>query len=119
MLADDMARYVKKYTLWNGGGTFDNFGNTRMLTKGYAVSCNPELTRVLDMDDFTPTQIAIYFHDMARAGKCIGTWVNDKVVHLDVITIVEDREEALSLAREHCELAVFDFGNMRDIDVED
>jgi hypothetical protein len=48
---------------------------------------------------------------LALPGRVFGGWRDpfDGRIYLDVSILVEDREQALALAREHDQLAVFDF----------
>jgi hypothetical protein len=63
---------------------------------------------VLDLDDFTPTQASIYFHDFAAPGLFVGTWVNEGQVHLDVVTVEEDFDTAMHMAEVAQQEAIYD-----------
>lgn len=99
-------------TLANGGGTFP------AVEDGYMVggvvperTCTPEeFERVLY--DF----VAEHGHNLG--GAHIGTWIDNGVVYLDVSENVADQEEALNLARERGERAIYDIRNGESIFVE-
>lgn len=119
-LSYQIAQDVLDLTLADGGGTFHNDGtpiDTRERV-GYALSINEELGRVIPIRDITQTDVSIYFHDMARENKYIGTWVFDGNVYLDVVTIVPELELALEIAAAHDQLAIYDLYNGNEIPLE-
>lgn len=114
------AAAVLDWTLSNGGGTFDHRGYVAHLKEGYVLSINPEWTRVLPVDDVTPTQVTMYFHDYVQdENTYIGTWVNDGQIHFDVVTVVKDFDEAVTLAADHGQDAIWSLDEGREIFVED
>ncbi|SHN24583.1 hypothetical protein [Streptomyces yunnanensis] len=44
-----------------------------------------------------------------------GTWVSGDVLYLDLVEIIEDREDAMRLGRERNELAIYDAGTQSEI----
>ena len=83
------------------------------VTGGYAVSVHPEDGVVLG--SVAPGDLIEYMvrhaDALARPRAVFGGWRDpaDGRIYLDVSTLVADRDRALALAREHDQLAVFDF----------
>lgn len=119
-LPNSNAAAVLDWTLEHEGGTFDHRGYVAHLKEGYVLSIHPEWTRVLNLDDVTPTQVSIYFHDYVQdEDTYIGTWVNDGKIHFDVVTVVEDFDEAVTLAADHGQDAIWSLEGGCEIFVED
>jgi hypothetical protein len=103
----------------DGGFTVDPHTGAD-VTGGYAVSVHPEDETVL-ADQVTPGDLIEYVSRhtdaLARPGAVFGGWRDpeDGRVYLDVSTLVSDRAAALALARQHDQLAVFDFAAGRSI----
>jgi hypothetical protein len=104
-LADSLAN--------EGGFSFDlNTGTTP--TSGYAVSVNPEANRqtgVRVSAGLIGTYAYAFGHLLDQPGKVLGAWRDTEtgITHLDVSTVVGDREDALMLARAFGEIAVWDY----------
>lgn len=109
----ELAKQVLEATLANGGGTFDRFG-TPVIGGGYALSLHPQWTRVVPLENFTETQVQMYFHDFASRDRYIGTWVHEGQVHFDVVTIVDDYDEAMHLAVMNNQKAIFDLSTFEE-----
>jgi hypothetical protein len=104
-----------------GGFTVDlNDGAKTFPTEGFAVSVNPERTRVIEgtVDSVTLHQYGRDNRDLlSTPGKVFGGWLDTESgkTYLDVVTLFDSKEEALDLAVEHGELAIFDLGSGQEI----
>jgi hypothetical protein len=86
---------------------------------GYAVAIHPDCCAVLaeitlgDVLEF----LLRHADTLALPGRVLGAWRDpaDGRIYLDVSILVEDREQALALAREYDQLAVFDFSTGESI----
>jgi hypothetical protein len=86
---------------------------------GYAVAIHPDCCAVLaeltlgDVLEFLLRRA----DTLALPGRVLGGWRDpaDGRIYLDVSILVEDREQALELAREYDQLAVFDFSTGESI----
>jgi hypothetical protein len=93
---------------------------SRLVTEGFAVSVNPECTMVFDRE-VTAHDLEMYAkhnHGVLRGiDKVFGAWLDTETgkTYLDVVTVVDDRDKALDLARSHGEIAVFDLGSFEEI----
>lgn len=90
------------------------------VTSGYAVATYPECERQIlgrvnpdDIRDYAFTHAAT----LVRDGNVLGAWVDGEtgITYLDISRVVYDRGEALALAREHNQLAVFNLSNGTEI----
>lgn len=112
-----LALAVEALSIPDGGFTLvpETLGSVR---GGYAVGIAPEATRVLgsvtvgDLLEFlvsTPL--------LAVPGTLFGGWHDpaDGRIYLDVSVLVEDRDTAIRIAKDHDQLAVFDFATGESI----
>lgn len=104
------------------GGFTLNLETGKFVTEGFAVSVNPESTRIVPgmVDTITLAQYGNDHRGAWREGKVFGAWLDTEtgLTYFDVVTIVDSREEALALARSHGEIAVFDIAGAREIRIE-
>lgn len=102
----------------DGGWTIDP-RTGESVYGGYAVAVHPECCAVLaeitlgDVLEF----LLRHAETLALPGRLLGGWRDpaDGRIYLDVSILVEDRDEALRLARENDELAIFDFSTGESI----
>lgn len=107
-------------TVPDGGFTVEPVTG-RDVTRGYAVSVHPECERMI----VTPSEadLVTYVIDhaptLSQPGRRFGGWHNPDtgLVHLDVSLVVESLDEALALARDNNQLAVFDFATLASIPI--
>lgn len=101
------------------GGFTVNAWTLAPVTGGYAVSLHPEISRVLanvregDLLEYLLTHGEI----LEREGNAFGGWTDpaDGRSYLDCSTIVDDLDEAIQLAKDHDQLAVWDFAAGKSI----
>lgn len=93
------------------------------VTSGYAVAVHPDLcvihTGDVEAGDILAYMISYAADILARPGRVVGGWrdPDSGMAYLDVSTVVPDLDEAMSLAREHRQLAIFDLAQMISISV--
>jgi hypothetical protein len=113
-------RHLRNRLLVTGGFSFDLQSDTNPET-GFAVSCDPKETRVLDTAYPTVADLWLYIADKSVAlslpGKVFGGWVDRETgkTHLDVVTIVDDIDKAKELGVTHHEIAIFDLVTRTEI----
>lgn len=115
-----MASQILEKLRDEGGFTLNLNTTGDWVTEGFAVSVNPELTRVIDgpVDALAVlTYVRDHWTDLQTKGKVFGGWVDTEtgLTYLDVVTIVDSKEEALDLAVQHGELAVYDIAGGQEI----
>ena len=94
----------------NGGGNLKNW-NQVSYSSGYMVAIKKGA--IIDIKDI---KAIIEFIDSVN-GSC-GLWVNNGFMYIDISINIESKEEALKLASDLKELAIFDCANMKDIPLE-
>lgn len=105
------------------GGTFPIFPDQEPPTSGFMVSTMPEKEQTVGRDGFSPESIRAYMDshidDSVSRDNYLGTWFNeaDNNYYLDISQNVPDRDEAMRLAREHGQLAIYDVNSGEVINV--
>ena len=105
----------------NGGVTYNAVDDT-FPTSGFAVSVFKGEERILDFPTVTETVLFEYFQIHSKSlqtpGACFGAWRDDGRMFLDISIVVSDLNTAITLAKEHKQLAVFDLYNKVSFKVE-
>ena len=52
---------------------------------------------------------------MSNPSLCLGTWVNEGIVYLDLSENIQSRERALELGRERSQLAIFNLDTFEEV----
>lgn len=113
-------RKLRNRLLVTGGFSFD-VQTGEVPKQGFAVSCNPEETRVLGTAYPTVADLWLYITDkyvvLSGVGKVFGGWVDREtgLTHLDVVTIVDDEAKARELGKTHGEIAIYDLTSGSEI----
>lgn len=100
-----------------GGATYNLFTGNLSGTPNYAVSIYPDRERIVDGVDFDILEgFVIDNEDLLNSSKnSLGIWVNGGKVYLDVVATIPDRDEAINLARQHNQIAIWDLQNNTEI----
>src|SRR5581483_2604197 len=99
------------------GGFSVNPADGSDVRTGYAVAVHPEYERIYD-GRVTSNDLHGYIERAKDAlslpGRVLGGWCDPATgrVYLDVSVVVPDLSEAMALARETDQLAIFDFSVM-------
>lgn len=118
------ATNVINHTIDNGGGTFDPTTLAPVtLDKGYAVAIKGLEYKVpfdtIDEWDVVTHAFNVLSHSIDNPGVYFGTWVDNGIVYFDASDVVQDEATALRIAREHNQLAVWDFARNSEIRVNE
>jgi hypothetical protein len=110
------------------GSTFDPITGENLAgsKNSFSVSINPELTFNPDIigENLTSENLTAYLENnkdiFLEGNTAVGTWYGSEPggaseLWLDVATIVQGRDEAIKLAIENNQVAIFDLENMRPI----
>ena len=100
-----------------GGASFSIDGRNLFGAPFYAVSVHPEHERIVSAP-LSPEVLDTYISERADIwddSHIIGTWEHEGRVYLDVVTLVADRDDALALARQHGQLAIFNLAAGEEI----
>ena len=108
---------VLKLTMEFGGGTFDR--NLELVTpeSGFAVGMVRDSYAVFSLDDLDDLNHSILTVLGSFPGAYVGTWLNDGHIHVDPVQIVENRADALELARKMRQKAIYNFSTGETINV--
>lgn len=102
-----------------GGGTF-HAANLTTPTEGFAVAI-PDAELVVSGN--APRSIVRAWLDsvarpcLSKAAQFVGCWKDSTTnkLYLDVVAVVQDADEAIRLAQQYGQLAIFDLLNKREI----
>jgi hypothetical protein len=89
----------------------------------YAVSPYPEAALAVPVDKLTPKDLAVYVKNnltlLTKDQHYFGGWHDPAThtVYLDVSQVVKSPEEAAKLAKDHQQLAYFDFGTGHSVNI--
>ena len=101
---------ILKDIINNGGGNLKNW-NPVNYSSGYMVAIKKGA--IIEVNDI---KAIIEFVDSVN-GSC-GLWVNAGYMYIDISINIASKEEALKLASDLKELAIYDCVNMKDIPLE-
>lgn len=109
-------KMFRNNTLNNGGCSMSINGT--IPTTGYMVGiAGNEL--ILNKSDFNIKNIRAYvsdkFEKLVEPNMFIGSWENDEKIYLDTSLNVSNKEEAMKIASELGELAIFDIEHNESI----
>ena len=109
---------VVEDTLANGGLTIKPFQNEKPET-GYMVALEGFELKVPVSEFFTGV-VADYIGEhaqklMSNSALCLGTWVNEGIVYLDLSENIASRDKALELGRERNQLAIFNLETFEEV----
>ena len=116
----EMLYSVVEDTLANGGLTIKPFQNEKPET-GYMVALEGYELQV-PLTEFFTGAVADYLGEHAQKlmdnpALCLGTWVNEGIVYLDLSENVPNREQALELGRERHQLAIFNLETFEEVTI--
>lgn len=97
--------------LKNNGGFSYNINTHDSPTSGYMVSlqgCEEVYYSEDITEDTIPGYITRYAKQLLIPGSYLGGWVDGETVYLDVSINIDDLQDALALARDNDQLAIFD-----------
>jgi hypothetical protein len=77
-------------------------------------------SEVLDLQTLTPAllhQYALKNAALFEKGEYFGGWLDKGTgkIHLDVVSVVGDRDEAIKLGKQHNQIAIFGFKGVEEI----
>jgi len=102
----------------SGGITYNLSKGNLSGTPNYAVSIFPEKEKIVDgpIDFDTLEGYLLANQDLLQdPNNSFGAWTNGNKVFLDTVVTIPDKEEALKLAKQHNQLAIWDLKNNQEI----
>lgn len=111
---------VVEDTLKDGGLTVKPFTGEKPAS-GYMVALQGYELKVPVSEFFTGV-VADYIGQhaqklMANPALCVGTWLNEGSVYLDLSENIPNREQALELGKERGQLAIFNLADMEEVTI--
>jgi hypothetical protein len=92
--------------------------------RGFALSIRKDTEKVVKLDQTHAkirAQLKDYIHahreDIKAEGNYLGGWIDKGKLYVDISRVVKKKDEAIDLAREAKQLAVFDLGKGQTIEV--
>lgn len=89
---------------------------------GYMVSVNKHTETRIPINQLTAADVADYMsvhqQELAEPDQYMGGWLHKGYIYLDVSKNVRDLDEAMRLARQHSQLAIFDLSTMDTVMVQ-
>lgn len=106
---------LKDLALKNGGFSLSPDGSTPK--SGYMVSVQDILKMPLDLWLQLEDQASIddYSKIASEVNGYIGCWIDEDNVYMDISTNIQDKNEALKIARINNQLAIYDINNNESI----
>lgn len=104
-----------KEILKNGGGTLNN-GKLINYEYGYMVgqgTINIIDTNTLKGNNNIITMVKIILE--RQDNNLVGLWVNEGLIYIDNVKLVENKQDAIKLANDYKELAIWDNANKNEI----
>ena len=106
---------VVAYTAQHGGGTFEAGTYLPFAPEyGFAVALGGVK---MAAQDATIEALARWLPRVANEWNTsfVGTWLRDNILHVDAVVYIRDLTFALQVAREHRQLAIYDFATKASI----
>ena len=112
-------RKLLDYVKENGGVSYSTVYGNLSGKKGYAVSIYKEREVVIPYPELTETEVRNYYFEnaelLAQPEHFLGIWVENDTAYLDVSVMVRLKAEALELAKEKNQLAIFDLRKLETV----
>lgn len=109
---------ILKTTVNTGGITFDIKDINREFNKGYVIA-KKGYEKQVKVEDFTLDVILDYIFDnwsvLNEDKHCLGTWIDNEIVYIDISIVYDDRSSSIDIARAQGELAIFDLSTFETI----
>ena len=99
---------LKNYIIENDGLTLSSDGEIANLKTGYMVSLSGYEKVIKDIKFLELAQVKSYLKKAKRLNAFVGFWVDDGKIYLDLSINISNKKEALKIAKNNKQLAIFD-----------
>ena len=106
---------LKNYIIENDGATISPTGELQSLQTGFMVSLSGYEKIYKDIKFIDLKMIKSYLRIAKSKNAFVGFWVSDKKIYIDLSINVIEKCEALELAKQNNQLAIFDCLNLKEI----
>ena len=120
---DDYVSHVLQRHEYGGSTTSRYFGNA-VGQELYAVSIYPDRTALIPGQQIPAALLRTFIQAnralLEDARNAVGTWYNreEDSTYLDITTTLPDRAEAITLARQYNQIAIYDLARQAEIATE-
>jgi len=100
-----------KSTDENNGATFNLNTGELNPTKGYFVALKRQELKVKynnPINEIVQKYVLKNSIDLSDNNTFVGSWIEDGLLYLDVVVMLEDKEEAIKLGQQNEQLAIYD-----------
>lgn len=97
-----------------GGATLTSDLQNANLNKGYMVSLKGYET-VVDLTQADTVDLTELVNTVTGLGAYLGAWIHGDNLYLDASINLDNKREAIKLAKKNDQLAIFDLNNLREI----
>lgn len=110
-MAKNLLNELKQSILLNGGLTVNEHLNEVNLSSGFMVSLAGSETILTNINDLT-IKLLNKYKKIARSNNAfVGFWIDNNNLYVDVSINIINRAEALDIAKNNNQLAIFDLKN--------
>lgn len=108
-------------TIKSEGGASYSLTYGKVQSKGYAVSPYKERELQIPLNEFDSNALQSYVLEnsdlLAKEAHFLGAWIDNSIVYLDVSIQVSQKQNALKIAKQANQLAIFDLANLKSIEL--
>lgn len=106
---------LKEMIIENEGLTLTSEGEIASLKNGFMVSLYGYEKVIKDIKYLELAQVKSYLKKAKKLNAFVGFWIDEGKIYLDISVNVGDKKEALRIAKENKQLAIFDCSDMETI----
>lgn len=99
---------IKKLIIENDGLTLSSDGKIANISKGYMVSLEGHEKVVKKIDHLELATVKRYLKNAKKLNAFVGFWVDNGLIYLDLSINIKTKKEALKIAKNNKQLAIFD-----------
>lgn len=99
---------MKKLIIERNGLTIDENGEIAKLSKGYMVSLYGYEKVISDIKYLELAQVKRYLKLAKKLNAFVGFWIDKNKIYLDLSINISNKKEALKIAKNNKQLAIFD-----------
>ncbi len=106
---------LKNYIIENDGATIAPDGTIQSLKSGFMVSLSGFEKIYNDIKFIDLKMVKSYLKIAKKKNAFVGFWVNNNKIYIDLSINVNEKEEALKIAKKNNQIAIFDCLNLKEI----
>ena len=107
-------KLLKDYVLKNGGATLKNNGAFMDLAAGFMVSL-ADTEKKISLSSLKLKDLNNYLKLAKNKNAFVGLWLDNNILYLDLSVNIINKNEALKVAKNNSQLAIYDIANQATI----